>query len=549
MLWTVITFVGFTVLVAVIAYLKTKGDDQTTAEGYFLAGRGLPGIVIAGSLLLTNISAEQLVGTNGQTWSTNMSPMAYEVVAACALIFMALYFAPRYLKSGVATVPQMLGIRYDRSTKLWFSIAYIGLYLIVQLPVILYSGSLVFENIFGLSSILGCTKFQSVIILCIAISIIGSLYAIFGGLKAVAVSDTVNGALLIVGGFMIPFIALHVLGVASGSEGLAIGDGFRYMVENYPEKLNSVSAANVEAPAVPWPTVFTGLAFLCIQSWCTHQSFIQRVLAADGLKEAQKGALFCAFMKILGFLYLALPGVIAYALFEVQGNQVTTMDDAYPQLVAQVVPAPLMGFFAAVMFGAIISSFNSVLNSINTMFTMDIYADFINPNADGPKLVKVGKQAGVVFAVITTCVGPMIYFFPGGLKTFLDSLVMLIGLPVLSGIFGGFVFKYLPKYAAKFILVFHIVFYGAFLILAPQYPTGGDMHYLYAITVLLPIEILIMFIMNCMNKNKAGLEAWVQEDVKAVDMTPWKYRWVAAAIVVIGVLAVYAFFSPLGVGG
>ena len=549
MLWTVITFVGFTVLVAVIAYLKTKGDDQTTAEGYFLAGRGLPGIVIAGSLLLTNISAEQLVGTNGQTWSTNMSPMAYEVVAACALIFMALYFAPRYLKSGVATVPQMLGIRYDRSTKLWFSIAYIGLYLIVQLPVILYSGSLVFENIFGLSSILGCTKFQSVIILCIAISIIGSLYAIFGGLKAVAVSDTVNGALLIVGGFMIPFIALHVLGVASGSEDLAIGDGFRYLVENYPEKLNSVSAANVEAPAVPWPTVFTGLAFLCIQSWCTHQSFIQRVLAADGLKEAQKGALFCAFMKILGFLYLALPGVIAYALFEVQGNQVTTMDDAYPQLVAQVVPAPLMGFFAAVMFGAIISSFNSVLNSINTMFTMDIYADFINPNADGPKLVKVGKQAGVVFSVITTCFGPMIYFFPGGLKTFLDSLVMLIGLPVLSGIFGGFVFKYLPKYAAKFILVFHIVFYGAFLILAPQYPTGGDMHYLYAITVLLPIEILIMFIMNCMNKNKAGVEAWVQEDVKAVDMTPWKYRWVAAAIVVIGVLAVYAFFSPLGVGG
>ena len=144
MAFTFITFVGFTVLVAVISYLKTKGDDQTTADGYFLAGRGLPGFVIAGSLLLTNLSAEQLVGTNGQTWATNMSPMAYEVVAAIALIFMALYFAPRYLKSGVATVPQMLGIRYDRSTKLWFSIAYIGLYLIVQLPVILYSGSLVF---------------------------------------------------------------------------------------------------------------------------------------------------------------------------------------------------------------------------------------------------------------------------------------------------------------------------------------------------------------------------------------------------------------------
>ena len=547
MLWTVFTFVLFTVLVAVIAYLKTKGDDQTTAEGYFLAGRGLPGIVIAGSLLLTNISAEQLVGTNGQTWFSNMSPMAFEVVAACCLVIMALYFAPRYLKSGVATVPQMLGIRYDRSTKLWFSIAYIGLYLIVQLPVILYSGSLVFENIFGVSSLLGCSKLQSIVIICIAISVIGSIYAIFGGLKAVAVSDTVNGALLIVGGFMIPFIALHVLGVATGGSGIAIGDGFRFLMDNYPDKLNSISPANAEAPYVPWPTVFLGLLFLCTQSWCTHQSFIQRVLAADGLKEAQKGALYCAFMKILGFLYLALPGVIAYALFEVQGNQVTVMDDAYPQLIAQVVPAPLMGFFAAVMFGAIISSFNSVLNSINTMFTMDIYADFINPDASQEHLVKVGKRAGIVFAVITTCVGPLIYFFPAGLKTFLDSLVMLIGLPVLSGVLGGFVFKHLPKYAAKFVLVFHIIFYGGFLLLAPDYPGGGEMHYLWAISVLLPIELLIMFFMNKANKAK-GEVAWEQEDIKAVDMTPWKYRYIVSVIVIVGVLAVYAFFSPLGVG-
>ena len=267
------------------------------------------------------------------------------------------------------------------------------------------------------------------------------------------------------------------------------------------------------------------------------------------LFRSQKGALFCAFMKILGFLYLALPGVIAYALFEIQGNQVTNMDDAYPQLVSQVVPAPLMGFFAAVMFGAIISSFNSVLNCINTMFTMDIYADYINPDADELTLVKVGKKAGIVFAVLPTCVGPCIYFFPGGLKTFLDSLVMLIGLPVLSAVFGGFIFKHLPKYAAKFILVFHIIFYGAFLLIGPSYPSGGEMHYLYAIAVLLPIEILILFLMNLNNKKKNPEVAWVQEDVQAVDMTPWKYRYVAAAIIVIGVLAVYAFFSPLGVGG
>lgn len=544
MFWTVATFVFFTALVAVIAYFKTKGDDQTTAEGYFLAGRGLPGFVIAGSLLLTNISAEQLVGTNGQTWASNMSPMAFEVVAAIACILLGLYAAPKYLKSGISTIPQMLGVRYDRTTKLWFSIAYIILYLVVQLPVILYSGSLVFENIFGVSGILHINKFQAVIVICIAISIIGSIYAIFGGLKAVAVSDTVNGVLLILGGFSIPFLALHVLGNATGSSGLAIGDGMKYLIENYPQKLNSISPADALPPSVPWPTVFTGLAFLCIQSWCTHQSFIQRVLAAQNLKEAQKGALFCACMKILGFLYLALPGVIAFALFEVQGNQVTVMDDAYPRLITQVIPAPLMGFFAAVMFGAIISSFNSVLNSINTMFTMDIYAEFIKPDATEMQLVSIGKKMGIVFAVVTTCIGPMIYFFPAGLKTFLDSLVMLIGLPVLSAVFGGFFFDCLPKYAAKFILAFHIVFYGLFLL-----TMSGDVHYLYAITLLLPIEIFIMYLMHRHNKSKnPELQAWVQEDAKAVDLTPWKYRWVASIIVIVGVLIVYAAFSPLGMG-
>ena len=222
MIWTLVTFAGFTVLVAVISYFKTKGDDQTTADGYFLAGRGLPGFVIAGSLLLTNLSAEQLVGTNGQTWLVGMSPMAFEIVAAPCCIVLALWAAPRYLKGGITTIPQLIGQRFGRSTKLWFSIAYIILYLVVQIPVILYSGSLVFENIFHVSDIFGLSTFGSVVVLCIIISIVGSIYAIFGGLKAVAVSDTVNGVGLLIGGFMIPFFALHVLGNA-------------YLAQTYPE--------------------------------------------------------------------------------------------------------------------------------------------------------------------------------------------------------------------------------------------------------------------------------------------------------------------------
>lgn len=543
MVWTMATFIGFTILVAVISYVKTKDDDQSTADGYFLAGRGLPGFVIAGSLLLTNLSAEQLVGTNGQTWSVGMSPMAFEIVAAPCCIVLALFAAPRYLKSGITTIPELIGLRYDRSTKLWFSIAYILLYIVVQIPVILYSGSLVFENIFNVSGILGVTKFQAVIILCIIISVIGSIYAIFGGLKAVAVSDTVNGIGLLIGGFMIPFFALSVLGKTAGGDGLSVIDGMRFLIENHSDMLNSIAPADSLPPAVPWPTVFTGLFFLGLQSWCTHQSFIQRVLAAKNLKEAQKGALYCAFLKIIGFMYLALPGVIAYALFELQGNQVSMMDEAYPQLVAQVVPAPLMGFFAAVMLGAILSSFNSVLNSASTMFTLDLYRSSINPKASDTKCVKVGKIYGTIAGCISIVIAPFI-MNAGGITTFLNSMSQFVSLPVLCTILGIFMFKRIPKYMPKVITIFHVVCYGAFLLIKPCYPgSTNPIHYLYAMAVLFPIELLIMWYLN----KYHPAEEYEIQDVGAVDLTPWKYRHVVSIIGLILAVAIYIFFSPLGI--
>lgn len=550
MAWTLISFIGFTILVAVIAYFKTKDDDQGSSEGYFLAGRGLSGIVIAGSLLLTNLSAEQIVGGNGQTWAVGMSSMAFEIVAAPCCIVLALWAVPRYLKSGITTIPQLIGMRYDRTTKLWFSILYIILAIFVQMPVCLYSGALVFENIFGLSGILGITKLQSIIILCIAISIVGSIYAIFGGLKAVAVSDTVNGVGLLIGGLMIPFLALNALGKAATGGGMIAG--MKYLIENHSDMLNGIAPLESSAPSVPWITVFTGLLFLGFQSFCTNQAYMQRVFAAKNLKEAQKGALLTGTLKIIGFAYLCLPGVIAYALFNLNGTEVSMMDDAYPILITQILPKPLMGFFAAVMFGAILSTFDSFLNSVSTMFTVDIYTDFIKPDASETEMVSVSKKIGFVFAILTTFVGPLVYFFPGGLRTFLDSLVMLVALPVLSAVFGGFFFKYLPKYTAKVIMVFHIVFYGGFLLIAPKYSLfgggDGDIHYLYAVAILWPIELLIMYLMSRHNKNKNGVDAWTQEDAGAVDMTPWKYRKIVSVLVLLFVAVVYIVFSPLGIG-
>ena len=545
MIWIALSFLFFTVMVAVISAWKTRDDKLDTAEGYFLAGRGLPGIVIAGSLLLTNLSAEQLVGTNGQGWASNMSPIGWEVGALFTLFALALWFLPTYLKMGTTTIPQLMEARFGRGTKLMFSFVIVVMYSILNLPVILYSGAVVFENIFDISGIFGIGKFQAVAILCVVIGIIGGCYAIFGGLKAVAVSDTINGIGLIIGGLMIPFLALALLGHETTGGGLV--EGVKYLVQTEPEKLNAWASWDAAEPALPWPLIFTGMFFNNLYWWCTNQSFVQRALAAKSLKEGQKGAIYCGFLKTIGFFYLVLPGVIAYHLPSIQDKLAaagsSAIDFAYPALVSAVVPKPVMGFFAAVLFGAILSSFNSVLNSASTMFTLDLYRTAINPKASDMQCVKVGKIYGTCAGAVAICVAPFV-MFAQGITTFLNSMSQFVSLPILFTVLGALIFRKAPKYAPKVITAVHVIAYGAFMILKPCYPTSGEpIHYLYAIAVLFVVEFAIMWYLN---KYRPG-EEYEIHDVGAVDLTPWKYRHIVCIIGIILAIGIYILFSPIGI--
>ena len=545
MIWIALSFLFFTVMVAVISAWKTRDDKLDTAEGYFLAGRGLPGIVIAGSLLLTNLSAEQLVGTNGQGWASNMSPIGWEVGALFTLFALALWFLPTYLKMGTTTIPQLMEARFGRGTKLMFSFVIVVMYSILNLPVILYSGAVVFENIFDISGIFGISKFQSVAILCVVIGIIGGCYAIFGGLKAVAVSDTINGIGLIIGGLMIPFLALTLLGHETTGGGLV--EGVKYLVQTEPEKLNAWASWDAAEPALPWPLIFTGMFFNNLYWWCTNQSFVQRALAAKSLKEGQKGAIYCGFLKTIGFFYLVLPGVIAYHLPSIQDKLAaagsSAIDFAYPALVSAVVPKPVMGFFAAVLFGAILSSFNSVLNSASTMFTLDLYRTAINPKASDMQCVKVGKIYGTCAGAVAICVAPFV-MFAQGITTFLNSMSQFVSLPILFTVLGALIFRKAPKYAPKVITAVHVIAYGAFMILKPCYPTSGEpIHYLYAIAVLFVVEFAIMWYLN----KYRGTEEYVPADVGAVDLTPWRYRHIVCIIGIILAIGIYILFSPIGI--
>ena len=185
--------------VAGIAWWSTRSTDESSADGYFLAGRSLTAGVIAGSLLLTNLSTEQIVGLNGQAYTEGILVMAWETLAAMAMVVTAIFLLPRYLKGGITTVPQFLERRYDTFTKSLTSALFLSGYVVVLLPIVLYSGAVAFSAMFNLPELLDVSKTTSLWICVWGIGIIGSIYAVFGGLKAVAVSDTINAIGLLIG--------------------------------------------------------------------------------------------------------------------------------------------------------------------------------------------------------------------------------------------------------------------------------------------------------------------------------------------------------------
>lgn len=543
-MFIVITFILFTALVAVIAAVKTREENLDTQDGYFLAGRSLTGPVIAGSLMLTNLSTEQLVGQAGQTYATNMGPMAWESTSCIALILLAFVFVPRYLKMGLTTIPEFLEQRYDSSLRKLITLLLLLGYLLTYLPTVLYSGALVFNQIFNISGLLQVSELQGVTVTATAIGIVGAIYAIFGGLKAVAVSDTVNGLGLIVGGIALPVITVCAFGHGS------FVDGIHNFINLIPaEKFNAINPANAQAPMIPWPVLFTGMVVNNLFYWATNQTIIQRALGAKNLAEAQKGAIYAAALKIITPLFIAICGLLVFYMAHnglLSGDQVAalekTSDLAYPTLIITMMPKPLLGFFAAVLFGAILSSFNSALNSCITLYTLDLHRPLFNPDASDKHLVRIGKRFGIVLAIISICIAPAVSLAPSGLYDFLQSCFGFFNVPILATVIIGMFTKYTPPIAPKAGLVLHVVLYS--LTKTPLFPI--HCHYLYVLFFLFVFQIAFQLIMG---KVRPTAQPYVMKDAQVVDMAPWKHGKKAAIICIVLMLALYTLFSPIGLAG
>lgn len=514
-------------LVAIISWRMAR-ENTSSSEGYFLAGRGLGGIFIAGSLLLTNLSAEQLIGLNGSAYGHNLSSMAWEVTAAVATIAMALIFLPKYLNGAFTTLPQFLADRYDGSVQRMSAVLFLLGYGLVTVPSVLYSGSIAVMKIFAVPQIFEISDFSALVATVLVIGITGAIYAVFGGLKAVAVSDTINGIGLLIMGVLVLALGIYALG---GGEWLA---GLTKLTQDHPEKLNAIGSAQ---DPTPFGTIFTGMVIANLFYWCTNQYVIQRTLAARNLAEGQKGVLLSGFFKVFVPFLMMVPGVIAYHLY---GPGLATIDLAYPTLIRELLPPALMGLFLAVLLGAVFSSFNSLVNSGATLFCLDILPAIRKKPLSDAAVVRTAKWVSAIIALFSFAVAPLLYFAPEGLWQIIRIFTGFYNIPVITIVLVGLFTRRVPAIGAKLVIIFHVIAYGLAKFVFDDVIT---LHFLHLYAVLFVIEVAIMLVTGWISPRA---EPWRFTPNARTDMTPWKRAIPVSVSLFSAVVALYLLFSPFG---
>ncbi|WP_200978390.1 solute:sodium symporter family transporter [Echinicola sp. 20G] len=526
MLITILSFIGFTLFVAFYAYRKTRKENLDTEDGYFLGGRSLTGVVIAGSMIMTNISTEHLVGMNGSSYKNGFIIVAWEVTSALALIVAAVYFVPKYLKMGLTTIPQYLENRFDAGTRSLVALFLLVSFAVTLLPIVLYTGAINLESLFNVSEILGVSREKALWYTVLIVGGIGSVYAIFGGLKAVAVSDTINGYGLMVAGLMIPAIALFMIG--EGNPFL----GFAKVFENSPEKFNVIGEKD---SVLPFSTLFTGLIINQLYFWCMNQTIIQRALGAKNLKEAQKGLLYTGVLKLLVPFIIVLPGVIGFYYF---GNSMYDQQDmVYPELVKKVLPVGLTGVFAAIIMGAVLSTFNSVLNSASTIFSIDIFKRLVYPKASAGSLVRAGKLSATFLAVTSIIAAPMVANAPEGLFQLLQQLNGIFFIPIASIILAGFFTKSVTATAAKIALVTGLGFY-----ILTTFVYQVNIHFVHIWGIEFLLNVAVMGLVSYLRPKASNP---IIGFTQSIQLERWKYAGAVSIALVIITVTIYILLGNI----
>jgi solute:Na+ symporter, SSS family len=456
-------FVLVTAFIGLLTYLKCRGqgrNQQSQNKEYFLAGGGLTWVFVAGSITLTNLSTDQLVGMNGN----QMALLAWwEFAAVIGLIILAKVFLPVYYRYQCTTTTELLEKRYNNK----HIRAVIGMLFflgnaLIYMPAVIYSGSLFMQTMFNVDIPL--------MYIAIGFASLGAIYAIFGGLRAVAVSDTYSGVLLLSMAILVVFLALNAID---------------YDFSGIPaERLTLIGDS--DSP-IPWHTLLTGMIFIQMFYWGTNQTITQRAMAAPTLKEAQKGVFAAAVIRILIIpAIIVLPGIISFKLYGDIG------DAAYGRIVGDVMPLWLTGVFAAAMAAAVLSTYNSLLNSATALYVCDIHEAYFNKN---PNVVKLSGWVTALLTVFSLILVP-IYQQADSIINLLQQLNGLLSMPILSIFIVGLVFKNVDARAGIAAVIFGVILYALLSFeQSPIYAPFG-LHYIHLMLATLILCVSFALLLN-----------------------------------------------------
>lgn len=475
-------FLFVTALIGLLTYLHCRGKGHSTAnqtKEYFLAGGGLAWYFVAGSITLTNLSTDQLVGMNGQ----QMALLAlWEFSAVVGLLILAKVFLPVYYKFDCTTTTELLEKRYNnQNIRAVISVMFFLGSALIFCPAVIYSGSLFMQSMFNVDIPL--------IYIAITFAVVGALYAIFGGLRAVAVSDTYSGVLLLVMAVLVVILALNAVD---------------YDFSSIPEERLTLIGGD-DSP-IPWHTLLTGMIFIQMFYWGTNQVVTQRAMAAPNLKEAQKGVYAAAIIRIVIVpAIIVVPGIIAFKLYGDIG------DTSYGKIVGDLLPAWLSGVFAAAMAAAVLTTFNSNLNSATALYVCDIHEAYINDNPNVPKL---SGGITILLTVLSIALVP-VYQQADSIINLLQQLYGLLSMPILSVFIIGLVFKGVNANAAIIAVFFGVLLYGAMSFeFSPFYAPFG-LHYIHLMFITLVSCVALALLINkFIFKQKTQL-SWITNTVSA----------------------------------
>ena len=514
-------------------FSRSKGKEKST-EDYFLAGKSLPWWAIGASLIAANISAEQYIGMSGSGFAGGLAIASYEFMAALTLVIVGKFFLPIFIKQGIYTIPEFVEKRFSANLKTILAVFWLALFIFVNLTSILFLGGKAIDTIVGTGD--GSLIMPAIIIL----ALVAVAYSLYGGLSAVAWTDVIQVVLLVVGGVVTTIFALKAVSPDS-----SIVSGIEHISNVAGDKFDMVlSRDNPEYANLPGIYVLIGGLWVAnLYYWGFNQYIIQRTLAAKSIQEAQHGIIFAAFLKMLIPFIIVIPGIIAWVMYS-EGfagaaeafelpNGTLNNDKAFPWLISTLLPTGLKGVVLAALAAAIVSSLASMLNSISTIFTMDIYKPYINSNAESKRYVNVGRITAVVALLIAICVSPLLSSMDQMFQ-YIQEYTGLVSPGILAVFMLGLFWKKATNKGAIWGIILSIPIALAFKILPFEMPFMDQMFYTFIITMVI---IMMVSLTSCET----------EDDARCIPLTASLFKTdtvfnVCAYIICILLVVIYSIF-------